>query len=330
MKVEARYYKYTENNDIQCVLCPNLCILKENEIGNCQTRQNISGKLYQLFYKMVSSIAIDPIEKKPLYHFYPGKKILSLGTVGCSFHCLFCQNYSISQFTDIHLEEIDEKEILKILKENKLDLLAFTYSEPLIWYETIYDISKYIKENDDRIKIVLVTNGYINQKPLTDLLPYIDAMNIDLKSFQNDFYKNICEGRLEPVLQTIKTAAKRIHVEITTLIIPTLNDSIEEMSTISSFIASINPEIPLHISKYYPYYKLSIPPTSNTTILKLVDVAKKQLKYVYPGNIYNNDDSTYCPNCGEKLIDRHGFEAKVVGIKDGLCIKCGNKIYGRY
>jgi pyruvate formate lyase activating enzyme len=329
MKIEARYFKVVDENTLQCILCPNLCILRNNEIGSCKTRQNIDGKLYQLFYKMASSIAIDPIEKKPLYHFYPSSKIFSIGTVGCSFHCMFCQNYSISQFTDIHLEQIDEKEIYEIMKENNINLLAFTYNEPLIWYETVYDISKYLKEKDKNIKIVLVSNGYINSKPLMSLLPYIDAMNIDLKSFQNDFYKNFCDGKLEPVLQTIKTAAKYIHVEITTLVIPTLNDSEQEIAAIANFLSSINPDIPLHISKYYPYYKLNISPTSTDTILKLVDVAKKSLRYVYSGNIPSKDDSTYC-SCGNKLIDRHGYTAKITGIKDGVCMVCGKKIYGKF
>lgn len=329
MKIEARYYKTVDHDTLQCILCPNLCVLKNNEIGSCKTRQNIDSKLYQLFYKMASSIAIDPIEKKPLYHFYPGSKIFSIGTVGCSFHCMFCQNYSISQFTDIHLEQIDEKEIFEIMKENKINLLAFTYNEPFIWYETVYDISKYLKEKDKNIKIVLVSNGYINSKPLMDLLPYIDAINIDLKSFQNDFYKNFCDGKLEPVLQTIRTAAKYIHIEVTTLIIPTLNDSEQEIRAIADFISSIDQDIPLHISKYYPCYKLNIPPTSTDTILKLVDVAKKSLKYVYSGNISSKDDSTYC-TCGNKLIDRHGYNAKTIGIKEGVCMDCGEKIYGKF
>ncbi len=329
MKIEARYYKKIDKNIVQCLLCPNICTLEDSEIGACKTRKNIEGTLYSMFYNMASSISVDPIEKKPLYHYYPGEKILSIGTVGCSFHCSFCQNYSISQFTDIHLEEINSNLVLNILEENKLKMLAFTYSEPLIWYETIYDISKFIKEKDKNIKIVLVTNGYINSKPLQDLLPYIDAMNIDLKSFQNDFYKKFCEGKLEPVLQTIRNASKKVHLEITTLIIPSLNDSEEEMKAISNFVASVDSDIPLHISKYYPCYKLSIPPTSEKTILNLVEVAKKSLNYVYAGNIFNKDDSTYC-SCDQKLIERHGYSAKVVGIRNKNCIKCGKKIYGEY
>lgn len=329
MKIEARYYKKYDENSLQCLLCPNLCILKNDEIGSCKTRQNIGGKLYSLFYNNISSIAVDPIEKKPLYHFYPGSKILSLGTVGCSFHCVFCQNYSISQYTDIHLEEIDGSFILNLMREKKINLIAFTYSEPLVWFETVYDISKFLKENDKNIKIVLVTNGYINSRPLLDLLPYIDAMNIDLKSFSNDFYKQFCSGKLEPVLQTIKTAAKNIHVEVTTLVIPTLNDSPEEMLAISNFLASIDKNIPLHISRYYPCYKLNIPPTQEKTILDLVKVAKENLNYVYAGNLFDVDDSTYC-TCGAKLIERKGYNSKIVGIKEGKCNKCGKDIYGKF
>ncbi len=330
MVIESRYYKNLYEKKVQCLLCPNLCVLSSGQIGSCKTRQNIDGKLYSLFYNKASSIALDPIEKKPLYHFYPGKKILSIGTVGCSFHCIFCQNYSISQYTDIHLEDINEEEIFKLMKDNNINLLAFTYSEPLIWYETVFDISKYLKEKDKDIKIVLVTNGYINLPPLLEILPYIDAMNIDLKSFQNDFYMKFCEGKLEPVLQTIKRSAKSVHVEVTTLIIPTLNDSEEEMNAIANFISQINPEIPLHISRYYPHYKLSLPPTSEEKIYQLVKVAKKYLKYVYAGNIYQVDDSTYCAYCKNKLIERHGFKSKILAMKMNKCSNCGNLIYGKF
>lgn len=326
-KVKARYFKTLENGDVRCLLCPHACLIKSNDFGLCKTRENIDGTLYAPFYGKASSIAIDPIEKKPLYHFYPGSSILSVGTVGCSFHCLFCQNYSISQYTDIHTEDINVKDLDLILKQKHINMIAFTYSEPLIWFETVLDFSKELKKINPDYKIVLVTNGYINIDPLNELLPYVDAMNIDLKSFNNSFYQKYCQGTLEPVLNVIRIASKNTHVELTTLVIPGLNDTEDEMEAITKFIASINPDIPLHISRYYPCYKMSTAATSEETISDLTKIAKKNIHYVYPGNVFNLDDSTTC-ECGNRLIIRKGFSSKIVGIKENKCTECGKNIYG--
>ncbi|MCX8058422.1 MAG: AmmeMemoRadiSam system radical SAM enzyme [Spirochaetes bacterium] len=326
MMKESIYFQVVDQNYVQCLLCPHLCKIKEGDFGKCKTRSNIGNKIYSMYYGMVSSIAMDPIEKKPLYHFYPGEKILSIGTAGCNFNCLFCQNYSISQNTNIPLKFIPKEEVKKILIENNCNLLAFTYSEPLIWYETIYDYSKYLKEELEDIKIVLVTNGYINIKPLESLIKYIDAANVDLKSYSESFYKEICGGTLEPVKNFIKYTFSKIHIEITTLVIPGKNDSEEEIENIAKFIFSLSADIPLHLSRYFPQYKMSIPPTNTDKIVRLADICKKYLKYVYTGNFYGGYEDTICPNCKSLLIERKGFFSKVLGLDGNLCKHCGNKI----
>jgi len=306
------------------VLCPHNCIINEGKFGLCNVRQNENGKLISDNYAQVSAIHSDPIEKKPLYHFYPGKDILSIGTVGCSFHCIFCQNYSISQYTDVHKEFVDKKQVYEILKRAGVKLLAFTYSEPLVWYEYILDVSKYLKEKDPEIKIVLVTNGYINLKPLSELIPFIDAANVDLKSFNEEFYEELCSGKAFPVKNFIKYVYDKIHLEVTTLVIPGYNDKEDEIENIAKFIAQLSDKIPYHISRYLPAYKLSVPPTDETMIERLVLKAKKHLKYVFSGNTYLGNQDTICPYCGNLLIKRMGYHIKIAGIKDKKCTKCGN------
>lgn len=327
-KREALYWQKKDDKTVQCLLCPNLCVLKNNEYGSCKVRVNRNGTLEIPFYGAVSSLAVDPVEKKPLYHFHPGENILSLGTVGCSFHCIFCQNYSISQYTDIHTEYLSKEEVYNILKSKNLKLLAFTYSEPLVWYEYILDVSKYIKKKDSSIKIVLVTNGYINLKPLGELIEFIDAANVDLKSYYNKFYTELCEGKVDPVKNFIKYVYNKIHLEVTTLVIPGYNDTEKEIEEISVFLSSLNENIPYHISKYFPAYKMSVPPTEDSKVKKLVKIAKKHLKYVYSGNIISNGSDTFCPYCGNLLIKRHGYFTKITGINYNpennkyVCSKC--------
>ncbi|MEZ0537644.1 AmmeMemoRadiSam system radical SAM enzyme [Caldicellulosiruptoraceae bacterium PP1] len=279
---EAKYYD-VDNEKVKCKLCPHMCLLPEGKFGICRTRQNINGKLYSLNYGYISSIAFDPIEKKPLYNFYPGSSILSIGTYGCSFRCLHCQNYEISQEKP-NLFEVETNKLIEFAKNDpKCIGIAFTYNEPTNWFEYVIDVSKQFKENG--LKTVLVTNGYLNKEPLYELLNYIDAMNIDLKAFSNDFYRKICGGEIEPVKQFIEISAQKIHIEITTLIIPTLNDSIEEIEKLSSWLASIDDRIPLHLTRYFPRYKMDLPPTPKEKLLELQKIAKKYLTYVYIGNI---------------------------------------------
>lgn len=283
MKKEALWYEKLDNDIVHCHLCPHNCKIVEDKSGICKVRQNNKGTLYSLNYKKATSIAMDPMEKKPLYHFHPGKYILSIGTYGCNFRCGFCQNHEISQNT-LGGQTLDIDELIKICKSKPNCVgIAYTYNEPTIWYEFVLECAKKFKEAN--LANVLVTNGYINIEPLKELLPYIDAMNIDLKSMNDEFYKEICGGRLEPIKNTIKEAIENCHVEITSLIIPTKNDSPKNMEELSKWIASLNPDTPLHLSRYYPAYKMQIPPTDPMTLLELKDVALQHLKHVYIGNV---------------------------------------------
>jgi len=320
--MEAMYYEKGKDNTVKCHLCPHNCTIKEGKVGICKVRKNIEGKLISLNYGKQTSYAYDPIEKKPLYHFYPGRDIFSIGSFGCNLNCDFCQNWEIAHGTTLTME-IEDEDILLLGKSKNSIGIAYTYNEPTISYEYIYHISKLAKEKG--LKNVLVTNGFINEEPLKEILPYIDAMNIDLKSMNEDFYKKICKGRLNPVLKTIEIAAKHTHVEITTLIIDGVNSSEEEIEALTNWIGNINREIPFHISKFFPHYKMQIPQTSYNTLIKAKDIAKKYLDYVYIGNVWGTDNNTYCPNCQSQLINRQGL-GEIVGIKDEKCKVCGREI----
>ena len=271
-----------------CPICPRKCNLNEGQIGFCRARACINGVVTPINYGKISSIALDPIEKKPLLHFYPGSKILSVGSFGCNLRCPFCQNYQISMagFQDITCQNISPRQLtdlaLKLAQEPVGNLgVAFTYNEPFIGYEFVRDCCILLKQAG--LKTVLVTNGQINQQPLQNLLPLIDAMNIDLKGFTQKYYDYV-GGDLNCVKQTITTAYDKCHVEITTLIVPTKNDSVTEMEQEAQWIASLSPEIVLHLSRYFPRYKSQIDVTPLETLLLLQQTAKKYLNHVYIGN----------------------------------------------
>ncbi len=277
---------YQEQDDkIKCLLCPHNCILKPGQSGICTVRTNNDGVLQTINYGEITAVGLDPIEKKPLFHFYPGKNILSVGTFGCNFTCDFCQNYSIAQYKS-KSEYLSSEDLIQncIEAENNIGI-AFTYNEPSIWYEYIYDTAKMLKENHPEFKVVLVTNGFIEPEPLKQLLPYIDAMNIDLKAFSQDYYRKVCGGDLAPVLRTIELAANHCHVEVTTLLVTDLNDSKEEVAEIAKFLGKINKDIPLHLSRYFPTYKMNQPPTDIGLMEECKKEAQKYLNYVYLGNI---------------------------------------------
>ncbi len=247
-------------------------------------RKNIDGMLYSLVYGETTSIALDPIEKKPLYHYHPGEYILSLGTKGCNFKCPYCQNWTISQDMDAPTEKATSAWIIKKAKESKSFGVAYTYNEPFIWYEFVLDTAKLAKAQG--LENVLVTNGYVNPKPLEEMLPYIDAMNIDLKSMEEEFYRKICGGRLEPVLYVIKRSAKSCHIELTNLIIPGLNDSDGNFIRLVDWIFdNVGPDVPLHFSRYFPCYKMTTPATPLDALERAYKIAKVKLKHVYLGNV---------------------------------------------
>ncbi len=280
---EALYYEKMDGKRVHCHLCPYECHIPPGGKGACTVRLNKDGVLYSLVYGKTTSIALDPIEKKPLYRYHPGEYILSLGTRGCNLHCDFCQNWHISQEVDAPTEDISSEEIIERAKELRSFGIAYTYNEPFIWYEFVLDTAKLARQNG--LKNVLVTNGFVNIEPLEGVLPYIDAMNIDLKAFDEDFYVKVCKGRLKPVLDVIKISAKSCHVELTNLIIPTLNDSESQIRKMVDWIYSnLGTEVPLHISRYFPCYKMTLPPTPIETLKRAERIAKEKLKYVYVGN----------------------------------------------
>lgn len=281
---EALFYQVLSGKKVRCLLCPHVCVIPDGESGICRVRQNKQGKLYSLIYAQITSLALDPIEKKPLYHHRPGEYILSVGTRGCNFTCLFCQNWSISQSLDASTEHLPPEEIIKQAKSHKSFGIAYTYNEPFIWYEYVLDTAVLAKK--EGLENVLVTNGYVNPEPLERILPFIDAMNIDLKSIQDGFYRKFCNGQLEPVLKTIKRAHEACHIELTNLIIPTLNDTQENFIELTGWIyENLGAEVPLHFSRYFPCYKMNLPPTPPETLRIAEQIARKKLKHVYLGNI---------------------------------------------
>lgn len=288
-------------------------------------RVNKAGELKTINYGEVTSMNNDPIEKKPLYHFKPGANVLSVGSFGCNFSCGFCQNYSIAQYR-AESKYVSPENLIEFCCSLKDNIgIAFTYNEPSIWYEYIYETSKKLKEKYPELNVILVTNGYIQIRPLEKLLHYVDAMNIDLKSFQNDYYKKVCSGDLESVLKTIERAHNECHIEITTLMVNNLNDSKEEIREVASFLGSLDRNIPLHLTRYFPSYKMDRPPTEIDQILRGREVAEEYLNYVYIGNVMGIDNSTYCPKCNELLIERGGLSPKI-RLKDNRCPQCGHKI----
>ena len=272
----------------QCPICPRRCQLNEGQIGFCRGRACINGNIVPINYGRFTSLALDPIEKKPLYHFFAGSRILSIGSFGCNLRCPFCQNYQISMagIDGVEHQKITPEELtdlaLKLAHEPAGNLgVAFTYNEPFISYEFVRDCAVLLQKAG--LKTVLVTNGHINREPLTELLPLIDAMNIDLKGFSQDYYDYV-GGSLECVKQTIAEAYDKCHVEVTTLVVPTKNDSVEEMEAEAKWLASLSAEIPLHLSRYFPRYKSEIEMTPIRTLHRLRDTAQKYLKYVHIGN----------------------------------------------
>ncbi|MCX7919086.1 MAG: AmmeMemoRadiSam system radical SAM enzyme [bacterium] len=324
--VEAREYISLDHNRVQCQLCPHHCMIAPNKSGICGIRKNIDGKLYALMYARASSVSLDPIEKKPLYHFYPGSQILSMGTYGCNFRCPWCQNWTISQEHDGPTHTVPPETAVTLGSRQGSIGISYTYNEPLIWFEYVYDTAKLAKEKG--LVNVVVTNGYINAEPLQQLLPYIDAMNIDLKSFSAEFYKKYCGGTLDAVLQTIELAIKaNVHVELTTLLIPTLNDNEQELIAMVDWIAKLNDTIPLHFSRYFPQYQCEVSPTPIATLKKARQIALQKLKYVFLGNVHDPEsDSTFCPACHNLLIKREGYWTSIIGIKDKRCSRCSRQV----
>lgn len=317
---EAQFYEKLDQQRVRCQLCSKTCLIKEGELGFCQTRQNRDGILYADQYGRVCSINQDPIEKKPLYHFYPGREILSISGNGCNLKCQFCQNWQISQ-RKTPTQSLSPEEAVTLAKQSNSLGIAYTYAEPLVWYEYVLETSKLVHRAG--LKNVLVTNGEINEEPLRQLLPFVDAMNVDVKSMDDAFYQKVCRGNLEPVLRTVEISKDFCHLEITNLVIPTLNDSQENFENLCSWLASLDDKIPLHFSRYFPQYKMDIPATPEETLRKAREIALGKLKYVYVGNIAKEDwADTFCPQCKKKAIGRRGYQLQFINYKNGRCGIC--------
>lgn len=319
---EASYYEKIEDQQVKCRLCPHHCRLKAGQRGLCRVRINEEGVLYTMNYRKITSAALDPIEKKPLYHFYPGKLILSVGTFGCNLFCPFCQNYSLAH-GEPPTELLDEEALVELADHYEAQGsigVAFTYNEPSIWYEYVYQAAMQLREADHQV--VLVTNGYIEAKPWHELLPLINAVNIDVKAFNPMFYRHHCHGDLELVKKRVEEAARETHVEITYLLIPGENDSAEEIKALAGWLASINPNIPLHISRYHPAYKFNLEATPLESLYTAYDITRKHLNYVYLGNIGYDNNHTRCLNCNEILIRRNYYQTEISGVKNGHCQSC--------
>lgn len=321
---EALYYEKVDEK-VKCLLCPKECVIADQKVGFCRGRKNIAGKLYALTYQECCSTAFDPIEKKPLYHFHPGSSILSVAPNGCNLACVFCQNWEISQ-EDASTQRIISQEMVDLALARGSVGIAYTYTEPLIWYEYLLETAKLARKK--RLVNVLVTNGFIQEEPLRELLPYIDAMNIDIKSMDDSFYKEYCKGQLEPVLRTARIAKETCHVELTNLMIPTLNDSEKNLADLVDWVVSLGPETPLHFSRYFPHYKLNIPPTPIATLERAREITRAAgLKYVYIGNILDpTANTTYCPSCQKAVIVRDGYRLSEFHLKDSKCKYCGQPI----
>lgn len=320
--MKALYYDRLDDNLVRCTLCPRECVIKSGKRGFCRAKENRSGELYSRIYAELSSIAMDPIEKKPLYHFYPGSQILSIGTVGCNLSCKFCQNWQISQ-VEAKTRRIKPEILIEQALHFKAKGIAYTYSEPMIWYEYILETSKKARQNG--LTNVLVTNGVINQEPLKNLLPYIDAINLDVKAFNTDFYADLCGGDyLATVRETGELAAKNCHLEVTTLLVPGLNDQQSEIKNIAHWLASMSSEIPWHLTRYFPSYQLDLPATPVEHMKSLLKIAKEYLDYVYLGNLKRETNNTYCPQCNHPVIKRS--QSVVVDLNQGCCPQCGAKI----
>ncbi|MBU0677941.1 MAG: AmmeMemoRadiSam system radical SAM enzyme [Verrucomicrobia bacterium] len=318
---------------VQCDLCPKQCVIKPGQSGDCRIRVNIDGKLHAVTYGHPSSVHIDPVEKKPLNHFLPGTSILSIATVGCNLHCKNCQNWEISQRNpeDSSAISLPPEAMPEVARRYGCLSVAYTYTDPSVYYE--YALDSCIKVKEAGLRNVLVTAGYMNEKPMRELYQHVDAANIDLKSMSDKFYQSNCSATLQPVLNTLVNAKSMgVMVEVTSLLIPTLNDTDEEIGELCKWIVeNMGKDTPLHFSRFHPQYRMRhLPPTPEDTLIRAREIARQSgLYYAYIGNILIEDSATtYCPGCGVELVRRRGYEVLMNKLQDGKCPDCDTEIYG--
>lgn len=321
----AAWWRPLPNGQAACDLCPIGCRLREGQAGPCGTRANRGGVMRPLHYGRVATMALDPIEKKPLYHFHPGRDILSVAAPGCNLHCLFCQNWSLSQRPEAPTRPAGPQDLVAEARRLGSVGLAFTYSEPLVWFEFVRDAALAAREAG--LVVALVTNGYLNPEPLAELLPLVDAANIDLKSMDDRFYRRVCKARLDPVLAAIDGfLAAGVHVELTNLLIPGHNDAPEDVDRLVEHVAGLGRPVPLHFSAYHPAWRLQAPPTPRATLLRAREQARRRLDWVYLGNIAGAPGrDSHCPACDAVLVDRGGVRAVSHLRADATCPDCGGR-----
>lgn len=339
---EAMFYESLSAGRVKCGLCPYLCIIAPGRAGYCGVRQNIDGKLYTMIYGKVSSVMADPIEKKPLFHFHPGTRALSLGTLGCNMRCIHCQNWQISHvipvkgvgngkvynvIEELPTQHLSPEEMVRLAKEYDCQGVAWTYNEPTIWFEYTYDGARLAKQNG--LYTVYVTNGYITPEALDTIGPYLDAYRVDVKGFTKEFYKNLANIKdFKPVLEAAERAKKKwnMHVEIVTLVIPTWNDDEMQLRGIAKWIKEkLGPETPWHVTRFVPYLELAhLPPTPTETLEEARQIGLDAgLKFVYIGNVPGHaGENTYCPKCKKLLIERVGYEIGKYNVENGKCAFC--------
>lgn len=332
-KVEALYYKKLPAREIECLLCPRFCKLGDKERGYCGVRENMDGTYYTLVYGKACAVHIDPIEKKPLFHFLPGSNTLSLATAGCNVNCKFCQNWEISQVRPEQVRHFDfpPRVVAEQAQKNRCPVIAYTYTEPVVFYEYMYDSS--VEARRKGIKNVVITGGHINPEPLKELIKVVQAIKIDLKAFNQKFYTQYVRGELNPVLEAIKIVHEsRVWLEIVYLVIPTLNDSPQEIRNMARWmIKEIGPDVPLHLSRFHPMYLIkNLPPTPISTLEKARKIALEEgLHYVYIGNVPRHEgENTFCPNCQKMIIQRIGYQINKINLEEGHCEFCNHPIPG--
>ncbi len=331
---KGRYYHVLDNGQIFCDLCPRACVLKDGDRGFCFVRQNQGGQMVLTTYGLSTGFCIDPVEKKPLNHFYPGTSVLSFGTAGCNLGCQFCQNWSISKSREI--AQLSQKASPEAIAQKALDLgctsVAFTYNDPVIWAEYAIDTAKAC--HDLGIKTIAVTAGFIKESARSDFYEHMDAANVDLKAFSQEFYQKLCLASLDPVKETIKwlKSSSKVWMELTNLIIPTRNDSLEELKSMCDWLlSSVGDDVPIHFTAFHPDFRLDdIEPTSKETLIEAYDLAiRAGLKYVYIGNVFDDKrENTYCPKCKHLLIERNWHEIGQYNLTGNACKYCGMQISG--
>ena len=334
---EASLYEKLENKLVVCNVCPRRCLIQNGQIGFCKVRENREGTLSTLIYNKVTAMNVDPVEKKPFFHFWPGSFAFSISSISCSFTCPWCQNWNISRASpkEISAEEVDPEKIISFAKKG-CQSVSYTYNEPLIWFEYVKDTVRLAKEAG--LSNLLVTNGYATEEALKEFAPFVDGANVDIKAFSSDFYTKYCRGRLEDVLNAVKIMVEqKWHIELTFLLIPELNDDFENIRKMAHWIVDeLNPKIPLHISRFHPMYQMNhLTSTPLSFIARAREIAQKAgLQYVYAGNVHGHEgENTICPICGTQLVKRSGFEILTWNITEKMsCPVCGEKIpiIGKY